>query len=235
MRDAERLAVLLVGAYSGAALSAADVGAGPADRAAAYRIQDLVLRALAGAARPTAWKVSPPQAGAEPLASPVLPAAVLRSPCERKPRPGLLGVEAEIAFRLDRHLEAEEAFVLIELCETRLADWQGAPALMKLADFQSNGAFVLGSGKKDWRGLDFATQRVELWVNGERRLARTGTHPSGDPAALVPWGVRIASARGGLRAGDVITTGSWIGMAPVAAGDEVEVRFPGIGEARLRL
>lgn len=235
MRDAERLAGLLVGAYSGAALSAADVGAGPADWASAYRIQDLVLRALSGAARPTAWKVSPPQAGADPLASPILPAAVFPSPCKRKPAAGLLGVEAEIAFRLDRHLEAEEAFVLIELCETRLADWKGAPALMKLADFQSNGALVLGSGTKAWRGIDFTSQKVELLINGESKLVRTGTHPCGDPASLVPWGVRIASARGGLRAGDVVTAGSWIGMAAVLPGDRVEARFPGIGSARLSL
>ena len=38
---------------------------------------------------------------------------------------------------------------------------------------------------------------------------------------------------GGLRAGDVITTGAWTGMHFVDPGAEIVARFPGIGEARV--
>jgi 2-keto-4-pentenoate hydratase len=33
----------------------------------------------------------------------------------------------------------------------------------------------------------------------------------------------------------VVTTGSWCGMLPTAAGERVRVRFEGVGEASLQL
>ncbi|MGH8705711.1 MAG: fumarylacetoacetate hydrolase family protein, partial [Burkholderiales bacterium] len=147
----------------------------------------------------------------------------------------LLGVEAEIAFRLGADLQPEEALVLIELCETRLADWAKAPLLWKLADFQSNAALIVGSGTRAWREIDFAAQRVELWVNGVIKAQAVGAHPAKDPSLLLPWMLGHCAGRGGLRAGDIVATGSWVGIVKVKPGDDVVARFPGIGEASLRL
>jgi 2-keto-4-pentenoate hydratase len=48
--------------------------------------------------------------------------------------------------------------------------------------------------------------------------------------------VKHAARRGqGLHAGDVITTGAWTGLEIARPGDEVIAKFPGIGEARLRI
>ena len=235
MDDAQRIARLLIDAHRTGGLIDPLVQRGPADVRCAYRAQDLVLQGLSPAGRPAAWKVSPPKTGAEPVVSPVLPEHVLRSPARTAGRRGLLGVEAEIAFRIGENLEPKEALVLLELCETRLQDWHSAPTLWKLADFQSNGALVLGSGVRDWRKLDFASQTVELLVNGRQVKRATGSHPSGDPSTLVPRGVLHGAARGGIRAGDIITTGSWIGLAKVKPGDLVVARFPGVGEATLEL
>jgi 2-keto-4-pentenoate hydratase len=47
--------------------------------------------------------------------------------------------------------------------------------------------------------------------------------------------MRHVADRGGLREGDVVTTGSWVGIVPVQLGDDVVARFTGIGEARVRL
>lgn len=235
MSEAERFAGLLVRAYDGEPVVLGEVGAGPADVAAAYAVQDLVLRRLAGSARPSAWKVSPARAGSEPVVSPVLPARVTASPARLVPPPrGVLGVEAEIAFRLGPDLRPAAAVVLVELCETRLADWAAAPALMKLADFQSNGALVAGTGTRDWARIDFAAQAVEVDVNGVGARRARGSHPSGDPSSLVDWAVRLAVPRG-LRAGDLVTTGSWVGLVPVPSNAAVRVRFPGIGECSLAL
>ena len=232
--SAERIAALLLEARGGASLVDATAEA-PADLAQVYRIQGLVLEALSGSARCSAWKAIPPRPGAEPTASPVPPACVLASPASLAAGRGLLGVEAEIAFRLGADLSADEAMVLIELAETRLASWEEAPALWKLADFQSNGALIVGSGTRAWREIDFAAQAVELWINGKLERRATGAHPSGDPSRLLPWLARHAAGRGGLQPGDVITTGSWVGIVKVHPGDDVVAGFPGIGEARLRL
>ena len=212
----------------------------------AYWVQEVVLRGL-DPRRPIAWKISPPKDGAQPFGSPTPFSGLRVSPATFDPGNRCLGVEAEIAFRFgeapirkgkrsDIEGAVEEAFVLIELCETRFANWDLAPALCRIADFQSHGGFALGSGTREWRSVDFARQPVELWVNGTSVVSRTGSHPSRDPFELVAWAATHCAERGmPLAAGDIVTTGTWTGLTPVRAGDEVLARFEGIGAATLRM
>jgi 2-keto-4-pentenoate hydratase len=229
------MAALLLQARAGGPLVDAASEPGPADLEEMYRVQDMVLDAIANGERPGAWKAIPPRPGTEAAASPVPARDVVASPAKLAAGRQLLGVEAEIAFRLGAALEPDEALVAIELCETRFADWVGASSLWKLADFQSNAALIIGTGTRAWRKIDFAAQTIELIVNGKRERQAVGTHPSKDPSQLIPWMVRHCAARGGLQPGDIITTGSWIGIVEVRPGDEIAARFPGIGEARLSL
>jgi 2-keto-4-pentenoate hydratase len=231
----QAMATLLLQARAGGPLVDAASERGPADLEEMYRVQDLVLQAIANGERPGAWKAIPPRPGTEAAASPVPARYVVASPAKLAAGRQLLGVEAEIAFRLGADLEPEEALVLIELCETRLADWVGASSLWKLADFQSNAALIIGTGTRAWRKIDFSAQKVELLVNGEQAKRALGTHPAKDPSRLIPWMVGHCASRGGLQAGDIIATGSWIGIVVVQPGDEIVARFPGIGEARLSL
>jgi 2-keto-4-pentenoate hydratase len=84
--------------------------------------------------------------------------------------------------------------------------------------------------------LDFNVQPVELWINGLKRAAKSGSHPLGNPFLVMPWAARHCARRsGGLKAGDLVTTGSWTGMEFIGPGDSVLVRFPGIGEAALQI
>lgn len=216
----------------------------------AYRVQDNVFAELWPGARPAGWKVGGPSDKVTPTAAPIPPECVLRSPANvQAAAMNLIGVEAEMAFCLARDLPPRsrpysersvaaavgEALVAIELCGSRLANWKETPGLWKLADFQNNSALVLGSGTKDWQAIDFTQQAVEFTV-GDRTVRAKGAHPFGNPFRLMPWLVRHAIKRGlGLRAGDVITTGAWTGLEIAAAGDEVTARFPGIGEATVRL
>ena len=232
---ASRWAALLLQARAGGPLVDTSSEAGPADLDEMYRVQDLVLQAMANGARPGAWKAIPPRPGTEAAASPVPARHVVASPAQLAAGRELLGVEAEIGFRLGANLEPAEALVLIELCETRLADWVGASSLWKLADFQSNAALIIGSGTRAWRKVDFSAQPVELLINGKPAKRALGTHPAKDPSRLIPWMAGHCAARGGLQAGDIIATGSWVGIVKVEPGDEIVVRFPGIGEARLSL
>ncbi|MGH8703964.1 MAG: 2-keto-4-pentenoate hydratase [Burkholderiales bacterium] len=208
----------------------------------------MVFASLWPGERPVAWKAGAPSDKVEPTASPIH--TVHGSPAMvRTDAMNMIGVEAEIAYRLARDLPAREdpyseedvaavvgeALVTIELCDTRLADWKHAPALWKLADFQNNGALVVGSGTRDWRAIDFGSQPVELRI-GERTIAAVGAHPFGNPFRLMPWiAGHCARRAGGLRAGDVVTTGSWTGLEFARPGEEIVARFPGIGEASVRI
>jgi 2-keto-4-pentenoate hydratase len=244
----EPIAGMFVAAWAGRRQFDA-TSAGPASAEDAYLVQDKVFAARYPGGRAAAWKVGASAPGAEPNAAPI--GEVRPSPAGfRAGEFHLLSVEAEVAFRIARDLPERaaewtqteladavgEIVVTIELCDTRLTNWKSASALWRLADFQGNGALVAGTGTQDWRAIDFGAQRAELWVNGRLVVGRAGSHPLGNPFDLMPWAVGHCARRaGGLRQGDLVTTGSWTGMEFVSAGDTVEARFPGIGKAIVRI
>ncbi len=216
----------------------------------AYAVQAEVFASLWPGARAAAWKVGGPSDKVDPTAAPIPPERLLRSPASvLGANMTMLGVEAEVAFRLAKDLPPRtrpyssrsvlaavgEVLVAIELCDTRLANWKKTSGLWKLADFQNNHALVTGSGTADWQKIDFLKQEVEFRI-GSRVARAKGAHSFGNPARLLPWLVAHCSKRGqGLHAGDVITTGAWTGLEIAKAGDEVVARFPGIGEAIVRI
>jgi len=247
----DAISALLMDAHTRGRQFEAGTDPAPANAKDAYAVQDRVFAALYPGQRGSAWKVGGARADVVPTAAPI-PSAGLHASPARVPARGfhMIGIEAEIAYRLGRDLPPRaapygeddiaaavaEALVTIELCDTRLSNWKDASALWRLADFQNNAALVIGSGRPDWRAIDFAQQRAELWIDGALALAATGVHPYGNPIRLLPWLAAHCTARcGGLHAGDVITTGTWTGLQFVAPGAEVIARFPGIGEARVTL
>jgi 2-keto-4-pentenoate hydratase len=216
----------------------------------AYRVQDEVYAELWSGARPAAWKVGGPSDKVEPTAAPIPPDALLRSPASViGASMNMIGVEAEVAFRLAKDLPPRsrpysarsvaaavgEVIVTIELCDTRLANWKRAAGLWMLADFQNNSALVAGSGTKEWQKIDFLQQEVEFRIGARTSKAR-GAHSFGNPLRLLPWLAAHCGKRGlGLHAGDIITTGAWTGLEIAKPGDEVTAVFPGIGEATVRI
>lgn len=227
-------------------------GARPQDEAEAYAIQDAVAAALApeqgGIA---AWKVGAANPEASPFAAPIL-AGTLRfddSPFA----PGffqVMGVEAELAYRMGRDLppraepyapeEVLDAVAslhpAIEIADTRFMGLNTTDRLSHLADQQSHGALIVGPALTDWRGVVPTAQPFILRLNGQVAAEGRGGNPAGDPARLLHWMANHAAARhGGLKAGDVVTTGSCCGAIPVPPGTVVEAEFPGIGTVRTTL
>ena len=216
----------------------------------AYRVQDEVYAELWSGARPAAWKVGGPSDKVEPTAAPMPPEALLLSPANVVGASmNMIGVEAEVAFRLAKDLPPRsrpysvrsvaaavgEVIVTIELCDTRLANWKRASGLWMLADFQNNSALVAGSGTSEWQKIDFLQQEVEFRI-GARTSKAKGAHSFGNPLRLLPWLAAHCGKRGlGLHAGDIITTGAWTGLEIARPGDEVTAIFPGIGEATVRI
>jgi 2-keto-4-pentenoate hydratase len=216
----------------------------PTDTESAYAIQ----RAVAAALGPvTGWKVGLPAPGATPECAPVFAPLIHPSGAVLTPPPGALALEIEFAFRLTKPLPAlgrdydaaavadALAFVpLIEIIGGRFHDPAALGPAEKLADNAANVGFVVGEPVADWRGLDFHRQRVTLDIGGVR--AQTALGGPGDPLALTVWLANFLAARdGGLRQGDIVTTGSLQGATPItppnhARGDwgdwgAVEVRF----------
>jgi 2-keto-4-pentenoate hydratase len=136
------------------------------------------------------------------------------------------GIEVEIAFRFDRALpprerayEREEieaavtAFPALEIVDTRFRNYEATPVIERAADFMSNGAFVAGGAREDWRFFDLAALEVSLVIDGVEIVRRVGGHPSVDP--LIP-AIALANylrSTSGMAAGMVATTGSCTGLA----------------------
>jgi 2-keto-4-pentenoate hydratase len=223
------------------------------DAAAAYAVQDRVAQSLGwfGGGAPRHWKSGGPSRDAPATHAPLPPAGVWASGASAGDWPfQFRGIEAEIALRLARSVDAAQAAALdaagaaalvdalcvsIELVDSRWAEGRAAPALAKLADLQSHGALVLG----DWVPFaprDWAAQVCRVTIGAAAPTEHRGTHSYGDPAWGLPAWLRHATRHGAMvPAGTVLTTGTWCGLPMASAGDRVVVEFPGIGRADVQL
>jgi hypothetical protein len=248
--DAAVLA-LLRARETGRPAIAADV---PLDDAeAAYAAQGGVAAALGGFSDggPAHWKSG--GASRESVQThALLPSrGVHASPADGRALPlSLRGIEAEIALRIGRDVDAATALglghdaasalvdamcVSIELVESRWMEGLDAPPLAKLADMQSHGGLVLG----DWvpfTACDWSQQLCRVALGDRPTVERRGSHAMADPAFVLPAWFRHATRNGArLRKGTVVTTGTWCGVLQAAAGDLVIAEFPGIGRASIQL
>jgi 2-keto-4-pentenoate hydratase len=244
--DVERAASLLIEAREQRRQIEPSVP-GPAHARDAYAVQDAVAHRLGPVA---GWKVGAKGPGETPNAAPLLADLVRPGPADwRASSLHMIGIEAELAFRLGKDVEArnrpwsreevwsvvETVHAAVEIVDTRLVGWERADKMWVLADNQSNGGFVY-----DPRGVPvgeqaFADAAVQLLIDGEAVVARRGGNPAGDPRWLLEWLIdHCAQRRGGLRAGMFVTTGSYTGMPFVQRGASVRAAFAGIGSVEVR-
>jgi 2-keto-4-pentenoate hydratase len=218
----------------------------------AYAIQDAVGRTLGWFdGVPAHWKSGGAARGAGLTHAPLPPAGVWTSPAEVGAWPvRLRGIEAEIALRLGADVDAERAATLdldaarrlvdamcvsIEIVESRLQEGLEAPALSRLADLGSHGALVLGAWVPWEPQRDWGAQRLQVAIDGQPAARFTGTHALADPAYVLPGWLRHATRDGStVRAGTVVTTGSWCGVLTAQAGARAVAIFDGIGHAEVR-
>jgi 2-keto-4-pentenoate hydratase len=159
--------------------------------------------------------------------------------------------EAEFAFRLARDLpgtgesyamtevlSAVDAMHLaIEVPDSRYEDFTvvGAPQL--IADDACACWFVLGGAAPEgWRDFDLAQHNVYGFKNHEAASSGSGANVLGDPRLALTWiANEVVRFGDGLRAGDVVTTGTCIQPIAVQPGDHVRMDFGVLGAIETRL
>jgi 2-keto-4-pentenoate hydratase len=195
---------------------------------------------------PPAWKLGgSPSSGAS--TAPVPADAVFEAPWQCPPGFAVaFGIEAEIAVRLARDLPAGASaadawqaidcfFPCIEFCDTRVDSPEALSAALQLADQQSNRAIILGPALRLSAAPDWARVSVHVEVGGHKVHSSSGGHPFIDPLSSLPWLARHAAEQyDGLRAGDIIATGTWSGIHWAAPGELTRVSFSGFGELLTR-
>lgn len=222
----------------------------PTTKAEAYEVQQRVI-ALSGL--PTCgFKVGSTSKEAqrhlntdEPGASVLLTPFVHDSPA----RIGLVAdqmpaVEGEFAYRLGRDLPPrDDPYTIadvtaaidgiagaIEVVRTRFSGGLlGKGRFLTTADCGVNIALAVGPWTA-FDGRDVRDHSVSVTVNDEPKGHGTGSRALGDPLNVMHWLANHLSAQGtGLRAGDIVATGTCTGLDPVKAGDQVRADFGDLG------
>ena len=219
-------------------LSAAET---PKDFEEGFAIQDRVVPALQSPI--IGWKVMP-VANGPVIYAPILEAGRVEAngtwtPVGREPA----GLELEIAFRLGRSVApaapagqildaVAAAHVVFELCQSRLADPAGLPRHVTLADSIANAGLVVGPEIAGWRAKDLKARPGRLLVDG--RVHAEGR--SVDPVAALLQLPPVMARRGRhIEAGQIVITGSLIGMNWLTGRHVLKGVIDGCGEVAMHL
>lgn len=220
----------------------------------AYGVQDRLREALIGRGeRVAGWKAGfTNKAGqeayqvSEPVCAFLLASGVLSSGAEiaaaRFVKPG---VEAEIAFVMKQDLAgpgvtAARALLAVE----------GALPALELIDFRHGGkavgtdvvadgvyakAIVLGGALTPVTGIDLALEGLVYEHSGTTVATATAAEVMGTPLNSLAWIANHLGGRGlGLRAGDVVMTGSVSKILQPKAGDTVRATYTRLGSVSVR-
>ena len=207
-----------------------------------HAIQDAVSQSL-GKLIGGFKAMSPP--GQQPNRGIIYADTIHASPCDfAAARVPQCGVEGEVAFVFRQSLpnravpysRNEVAAVLdacaaIEVIHGRYSQDAPVSNLEKLADSIINGGLVCSAATPDWRGLDLGSIKVTMTVNGQVDLEKNGGHPLGDPLGVAVEMANMWRSKGGVRAGQIVTCGSYTGLKYLKPGDVCGVTFEGLGSA----
>jgi 2-keto-4-pentenoate hydratase len=162
-------------------------------------------------------------------------------------------IEPEIAFRLLHDLpprkrvylpaevmEAVVACPALEMNDTRydtrrrsireMLDNKNS-LLEAHADHQTSGAYIVGDARPDWKEFDFAAQRVVMQCGDKILVDRIGGHAFSDPFLPVVLLANEMRHCEGLKAGQIVATGSFSGFFRVEPDMPVTADFVGFGAA----
>jgi 2-keto-4-pentenoate hydratase len=155
-------------------------------------------------------------------------------------------VEAEIAFLLDRDIDAEVptiadvilavgyAMPALEIVGSRISNWD-IGIVDTVADNASSGLFVLGGPIRRLDGLNLRALQMQMTKQGELLSKGSGAACLGNPLNAMAWlAGELAKRERPLRAGDIVLSGALGPMAAVKPGDAFEATITGLGTVSVR-
>jgi len=150
-------------------------------------------------------------------------------------------IEGEIAFVLDSDLTGPgvtpadvvraTAGVMpaLEIIDSRVKDWK-IKIQDTVADNASSAAFVVGSKMVPIKKLDLRNVGFVFVKNGKIAATGAGAAVLGGPVQSVAWLANKLGTYGiGLKAGEIILSGSAVAAVPVEKGDSINLTVDRIG------
>jgi len=232
---------------NGTSIDQIDPAIAPQSLQEAYFVQDVMAQAFGEIG---GWKISSAGPEGVPFFAPMPLIWIAPSGSTIKGAHRLHGLEAEIAYQIGTDLPPratpytrEEVVAAIaaahpvfEILEAALTSPTESPRFSTFADMQMHGGFVYGPATANWQSIDWSQESVTISVDGAVQVQRTGSNPAGnDLLRLVIYLANEGSVRtGGLRRGQWITTGSWVGNIWSHAGAVADIHFTHAGHVNLR-
>jgi 2-keto-4-pentenoate hydratase len=222
----------------------------PADVDGALALQYCVSAEIGD--RIDGWKCALPS-GDRTIVAPLFASTVWRaSPCAMRVRGDTAPIEPEIAFVLAQDLPSRAApygeadvraaigatHIVLELMDNRYDDPASVPFPELLADFANNQGLYVGPRVE--RGVDRPLERIPLTIRMPAGvlLEHDGAHPDGHPLKPLVWLANfLPTQRRGqhLRAGDIVTTGSYAGARDVPLDVPLWIEFGDLGTIAVEL
>ncbi len=153
-------------------------------------------------------------------------------------------IECEICFRLSQDLRGkglsveqvmaatEAVSASFEICDARIKDWK-CPYPDFFADNGFSARIVLSGRWVPAGAVDLLGETVVLTQDGAKLAEGKGAAAMGHPANAVSWLAGKLADRGkGLKAGQLVMTGTLTPILPIAQGSTYVARFTTLGEVR---
>lgn len=215
-------------------------------QAEAYRVQADIAKTIGAT---VGWKVGRKAPTAAPAFAPLFENRIYRSNATL-PRDDfrLWLLEAELVFRIGLNLppigrpyarqkifdSIEEVSAGFEIIDSRFGSWPDLTPQLLVADLLSHGAMVIGSGVSPSPAMSFERAKVRFLIDERVAVEGEGGNPAGDVIELVVWLANHLALTGvGLRAGDLVTTGSYTGMTQLPPGSRAVADFADIGSVAI--
>ena len=120
------------------------------------------------------------------------------------------------------------------MIDTCFPDFANAGAPNLIADLAANGGLAAFEGVEYNAGMDLKSVELVMTVNGAEVGRGVGSDALGDPVDALVWLANESSRRGiGLKADEIVSTGTCTGLVWLEPGQQVELTVSGIGSALL--
>jgi 2-keto-4-pentenoate hydratase len=228
----------------------------PSTRSEGYRVQ-AALAELTGD-RGIGWKIAATSIAGQkhigvsgPLAGRLLDSRLKANGSSVRMGSNIMKVaEAEFAFRMGRDLPRATSYTVdevlgasaalypaIEIPDSRYHDFLSAGEAQLIADFACACWLILGArAPESWRSTDLAVHKVSAWIDGQKVADGIGSNVLGDPRIALAWIANELSREGmGLKADDIVLTGTCVVPVPISAGQHFVADFGTLGKVNARL
>lgn len=171
-------------------------------------------------------------------------------PCSAWAHQGQVRIEPELAFVLGHDLPPREqpytpaevdaaiahTHLALELIDSRYLDGSELGFADKLADGLVNQGLFIGPEVAAAAAQQTHAMRIGISIEGESDTERPGQHPDPLPRLPLYWLANHLRGQGpGLRAGQVVITGSYAGTFGVPVERDLSLRFGELGVLSVRL